>query len=96
MPEHYGIVVMPVMTEKASAAHSALKEYAFRAHPEATKHQIKAAIEALFGVTVLRVRTMQQRSQHKAMGQTSGRTTRWKKALVRLKDGDTIPGIFEG
>ncbi|HEY2825100.1 MAG TPA: 50S ribosomal protein L23 [Gemmatimonadales bacterium] len=96
MPERYGVVVMPVVTEKASAAHQQHKEYAFRTHPEATKTDIRLAIEALFGVTVVRVRTMQQRMQKKSMGKTTGRTTRWKKAYVRLKDGETIPGIFEG
>ena len=96
MSERYGVVVMPLMTEKASAAHMQHKEYAFRTHPEATKPQIRAAIEALFGVTVVRVRTMQARVRKKTMGKTSGLTTRWKKAYVRLKDGETIPGIFEG
>ena len=96
MPDRYDVVVMPVMTEKASAAHMTHKEYAFRTHPEATKPQIRKAIESLFGVTVVRVRTMQQRVRKKSMGKTTGTTSRWKKAYVRLKDGETIPGIFEG
>ena len=96
MTKRYGVVVMPVLTEKASAAHMTHKEYAFKAHPEATKPEIRAAIEALFGVTVVRVRTMQQRRRKKVMGQTAGVSAAWKKAYVRLKDGETIPGIFEG
>jgi len=88
-------VVRPVVTEKSSAAYGALKEYAFECHPDATKPQIRAAIESLFGVTVTSVRTMQQRSKRKTRSQREGRRPRWKKALIRLKDGDSLP-VFEG
>lgn len=88
-------VVKPLVTEKSSAAYAARKEFAFVAHPQATKREIKAAIEALFGVTVVAVRTMQQPAKQRSMGRTVGRRARWKKAYVRLKEGDTIP-VFEG
>ena len=48
MPELHETIVAPVVTEKSSAAYAARKEYAFRVHREATKPQIRAAIEALF------------------------------------------------
>ena len=57
MPELHHTIVAPVVTEKSSAAYGAHKEYAFRVHPEATKPQIRAAIESLFKVNVTAVRT---------------------------------------
>jgi large subunit ribosomal protein L23 len=89
-------VIRPVVTEKSSAAYQARKEYAFRADPAATKQDIKAAIETLFKVTVVAVRTMQQRSKRRTQGRSVGRRSRWKKAYVRLKEGDAISGVFEG
>jgi large subunit ribosomal protein L23 len=96
MPVLNRTVVHPVVTEKSSAAYTTRKEYAFRADPKATKHEIKAAIETLFNVTVVSVRTMQQRAKRRTMGRTAGRRPRWKKAYVRLKEGDAIAGVFEG
>ncbi len=95
MPVLNRVLVRPVVTEKSSAAYAARKEYAFEAEPHATKGDIKAAIETLFSVTVVRVRTLQQRSKRKTMGKTAGRRPRWKKAYVRLKEGDAIQ-VFEG
>lgn len=88
-------VVRPVVTEKSSATYAALKEYTFEAHPDATKHDIRAAIEALFGVTVIKVRTLQQPAKRRTRGRSQGRRPRWKKAYVRLREGDSIE-IFEG
>ncbi len=95
MPDLKRSVVKPLVTEKSSAAFAARKEYAFVAHPQATKREIKASIEESFGVTVVAVRTLQQRAKRRTMGRTAGRRPRWKKAYVRLKEGDTIP-VFEG
>ena len=95
MPELYRTIVRPVVTEKSSAAYGALKEYTFAAHPDATKDEIRRAIETLFGVGVVHVRTLIQRSKRKTMGKREGRRPRWKKAYVRLKEGDSIP-VFEG
>ena len=88
-------VVRPIVTEKSSAAFQARKEYAFMADPLATKREIKAAIEGLFSVTVVSVRTLQQRSKRRTQGRREGRRPRWKKAYVRLKEGDAIQ-VFEG
>jgi large subunit ribosomal protein L23 len=85
-----------VVTEKSSAAYTTRKEYAFVASPQASKHDIKAAIETLFNVTVVDIRTMMQRSKRRTMGRTAGRRPAWKKAYVRLKEGDAIQGVFEG
>ena len=95
MPALHEIVVRPVVTEKSSAAYQLRKEYAFEVHPAANKHQIRQALHQLFGVTVARVRTMQVRRHEVVRGRARGTTARWKKAIVVLKEGDTLP-VFEG
>jgi large subunit ribosomal protein L23 len=95
MPAFHQVVVRPVVTEKSSAAYQNRKEYAFEVHPEANKHQIRDALEKLFGVTVTAVRTMQMRRHEVTRGRTRGTTPRWKKAIVTLKEGDSI-AVFEG
>ena len=97
MPDQHRLIVSPVITEKSSAAYQARKEYAFRVDMAATKPQIRAAIEALFKVTVTDVRTLVVRARRRTGG-LSGRTGRrsaWKKAIVTLKEGDAI-AVFEG
>ena len=95
MPALHEIVVRPVVTEKSSAAYQTRREYAFEVHPEANKYQIRDALQKLFGVTVTNVRTMQMRRHAVTRGRTRGTTARWKKAIVTLKDGDSI-AVFEG
>ncbi len=95
MPTLHQTIVRPVVTEKSSAAYQASKVYTFEVHPEASKLQIRDALERLFQVTVISVRTMQMRRKLVSRGRTHGTTARWKKAVVTLKDGDTIP-VFEG
>jgi large subunit ribosomal protein L23 len=88
-------IVRPVITEKTSAGYQERGEYTFEVHPEATKPQIRAAVEQLFGVKVTGVWTANQRGKEKRMGRTSGRRPSWKKAIVKLREGDSIP-VFEG
>jgi large subunit ribosomal protein L23 len=95
MPDLHAVIVRPVVTEKSSAAYQTRKEYAFEVHPEANKHQIREALQKLFGVTATAVRTMQMRRHTVTRGRTRGTTARWKKAIVTLKDGDSI-AVFEG
>jgi len=95
MPGLHETVVRPLVTEKSSAAYQTKKEYAFQVHPEASKHDIRDALQRLFGVTVTSVRTMQVRRHEVVRGRTRGRTAAWKKAIVTLKDGDSI-AVFEG
>jgi large subunit ribosomal protein L23 len=64
-------------------------------HADAHKTQIRQAVEALFDVKVLEVRTMSVKSKPKRRGLYSGRTREWKKAVVQVRPGDTIP-IFQG
>ena len=95
MPTKHEIVVRPLITEKTSAAYQDRGEYTFQVHPNASKPQIRQAIEELFGVKVTGVWTSSQRGKEKRMGQSIGRRPNWKKAIVKLRDGDTIE-IFEG
>ena len=88
------IVIRPVVSEKSYVLATADK-YTFRVHPDAHKTQIKQAIESLFDVRVLEVRTLSVKSKPKRRGYTSGRTRQWKKAIVQVRAGDTIP-IFQG
>ena len=94
MPPLHHTIVRPVVTEKSSAAYQTGQVYTFEEHPEATKSQIRAALESLFDVKVGAVRTMQMRRHEVVRGRTRGTTARWKKAIVTLTSG-TIP-VFEG
>ena len=95
MPTMNRTIVRPIVTEKTSAAFQDRGEYTFEVHPEANKTAIRQAIESLFGVKVTNVWTSQQRGKPRRMGGQSGLRPRWKKAIVTLKEGDTIQ-IFEG
>lgn len=95
MPTLHETIVRPLITEKSSTAYQERQVYTFEVHPEANKHQIRQALEKLFGVTVTGVRTMQMRRHEVVRGRSRGATARWKKAIVTLKAGDTLP-VFEG
>lgn len=95
MPALYDIIVRPVVTEKSSALFETRGEYTFEVHPQATKYQIRDALQEMFEVTVTGVRTMQVRRNTVYRGQSRGQTARWKKAIVTLKEGDSI-AVFEG
>jgi large subunit ribosomal protein L23 len=88
------VIIRPVVSEKSYVL-TAHDRYVFRVHPDAHKTQIRQAIEELFDVKVVAVRTVSVPSKPKRRGHTSGRTRAWKKAFVQLKPGDSIP-IFEG
>jgi large subunit ribosomal protein L23 len=89
------VIIRPVVSEKSYVL-AAADRYTFRVHPDAHKTQIKQAVEALFDdVRVLEVRTMSVKSKPKRRGLTTGRTRSWKKAVVQVREGDSIP-IFQG
>lgn len=84
------VIIRPVVSEKTYVLAEAGK-YTFRVHERAHKTQIRQAIEQLFDVTVADVRTSSVKSKPKRRGYTSGETRRWKKAVVQLAEGETIP-----
>jgi large subunit ribosomal protein L23 len=92
--DHSQVIIRPVVSEKSYAL-ATVGKYTFRVHPDAHKTQIKQAIENLFGVGVVDVRTAAVPSKPKRRGYTAGRTRAWKKAVVQVREGETIP-IFQG
>ena len=88
------VIIRPVVSEKSYVL-AANDKYTFRVHPDAHKTQIRQAVEQLFDVTVVDVRTMSVKAKPKRRGYTSGRTRAWKKAIVQVREGDSIP-IFQG
>ena len=85
----YDVIVAPVITEKASAVSEA-NQVVFRVRRDATKPEIKAAIEKLFGVTVLAVNTLTRKGKTKSFKGIKGRQQDVKKAIVKLAEGDKI------
>ena len=88
------VIIRPVVSEKSYVL-AAADKYTFRVHPSAHKTQIRQAVESLFDVNVVEVRTMSVKSKPKRRGHTPGRTRSWKKAIVQVAPGQSIP-IFQG
>lgn len=86
---HYDVIVSPVITEKSTMA-SESNQVVFNVAKKATKPQIKAAVEALFGVKVTGVNTLVRKGKVKRFRGTIGTLSDVKKAIVTLKDGDSI------
>ena len=88
------VLIAPVVSEKS---YSLIENgrYAFRVHPKAHKTQIRQAVEELFGVHVENVNVLQVRPKPKRRGLHRGARPGWKKAIVRVRRGETIE-IFEG
>ncbi len=88
------VIIRPIISEKSFALAEAGK-YTFRVHDHAHKTEIRQAIEQLFDVNVVEVRTASVKSKPKRRAHTSGRSRQWKKAIVEVRPGQTIP-IFRG
>jgi large subunit ribosomal protein L23 len=88
------IVLAPIVSEKSyhGSVHGV---YTFRVHPDAHKTQIRQAVEELFEVNVLRVNVIKVQAKPKRRGQIRGQKPGWKKAVVKLKPGQTIE-VFQG
>jgi large subunit ribosomal protein L23 len=88
------ILIAPVVSEKSYRLITDRK-YTFRVHEDAHKTQIRQAVEQLFEVHVTAVNVSKVQSKPKRRGLTRGRRSGWKKAIVQVREGETIP-IFEG
>ncbi|MDZ4774976.1 MAG: 50S ribosomal protein L23 [Planctomycetota bacterium] len=86
----YHIIQAPVLTEKGTDDQQKRNAYTFRVPIDANKIEIKSAVEKLFKVKVLAVNTLRTMTKVKRRGYVSGTTPAWKKAMVMLKEGDTI------
>jgi large subunit ribosomal protein L23 len=93
MRNPYEVLVKPIVTEKTSDL-MAENKYTFKVDKAANKIEIKHAVEAIFKVNVVDVKTMNMPGKLKRQGKTSGMTSEWKKAIVTLKDGQRLP-LFE-
>ena len=94
MPNKMEILKKPILTEKATALTEKLNRYAFQVDPKANKLQIKDAIQKMYGVTIEAVNTLVVSGKIKSRGTkggvVSGRTPKYKKAIVTLKAGEVI------
>lgn len=90
----YDVIIRPIITEKSSAAMER-NQYVFEVHPKANKIQIKEAVEKAFKVKVEWVNTINVKPKPRRLGIFRGRTKAWKKAIVKVADGQKI-AFFEG
>jgi large subunit ribosomal protein L23 len=88
------VLLAPVVSEKSYSLIEDNK-YSFRVHPNAHKTQIRQAVEQLFEVHVVSVNVSKVKSKPKRRGMVEGRRPGWKKAIVQVREGETIE-IFEG
>ncbi len=94
MSIHHSIVRVPSVTEKSVEAREDNK-FVFKVAKDATKNEIKEAVEALFEVNVVSINTLVVKGKIKRQGRYSGKRADWKKAIVKLKDGQTIAQLGE-
>lgn len=92
MKSAYEVIKRPIITEN-SADGLALGRYTFEVAKDASKPEIKKAVEELFNVKVLKVNTMNISGKHKSVGLNSGYTPSWKKAIVQI-DMDPEPEVY--
>ena len=90
------VIIRPIVSEKSFQLADLAHRYTFRVHPDAHKTHIRQAVENLFEVHVVDVRTMSVKGKPKRRGTTPrGSTRRWKKAIVQVRPGEHIP-VFQG
>ena len=90
MKNPHDIIVKAMITEKGTRMREGGNKYLFQVHPDANKIEIKHAVEEVFDVNVERVRTQYVMGKTKRMGMHSGRRSNWKKAIVTLRQGQSI------
>jgi len=95
MKEPQKIIRRPLITEKSTRQKEDARQYAFEVRRDANKIEIQSAVERLFKVKVLQVRTVNVLGKLKRLGRRYGKRPDWKKAIVTLREGDRID-FFEG
>jgi large subunit ribosomal protein L23 len=91
MPTLYDVIRRPLITEKGLQVKETESTLVFDVAPDATKTEVKQAVEALFKVKVENVRTANVLGKERRRGKFSGYKPDWKKAYVRLKEGEKLP-----
>lgn len=89
------VIIRPVVTEASAQLQETMQTYTFIVSTESNKHDIRNAVQELFNVTVLDVRTANYPSKLRRVGRSVGRKSGYKKAIVRLAEGDSID-VYEG
>ena len=89
------IIIRPLITEKGTSIKEAHNQYCFVVDRSANKIEIGKAVESLFNVKVVNVRTMNYLGKMRRIGRNIGKRPDWKKAVVTLREGDNIE-MFEG
>ena len=92
---HHEVIRRPLVTEKSNIGREAQNLVTLAVHPKATKLEIRHAVETLFQVRVLDIHTMRMPRKSRRVGKFMGYKPEWKKALVRLAEGQSIE-FFEG
>ncbi len=95
MKDPYKIILKPVITEKSTMLKEMNREVCFEVDPRTNKSEIKKAVEQLFKVKVESVRIMNKRGKPRRVGRTVGKKKDWKKAYVKLKEGEKMIEYFE-
>ncbi len=95
MKDPYKIILKPVITEKSTMLKEMNREVCFEVDSRANKSEIKKAAEQLFKVKVESVRIMNKRGKKRRVGRTEGRKKDWKKAYLKLKEGEKMIEYFE-
>ena len=90
------VIRRPLVTEKTSNARASAGILVFEVAPDATKIEVKKAVQALFGSKVASVKTQIMHGKFKRQGRFVGQRSDWKKAWVRLKAGEKVPEFMEG
>jgi large subunit ribosomal protein L23 len=88
--EPHQILIRPLVTEKGTHISATYNQYPFEVHPQATKGDIKQAVEELWNVRVVHVRTQVRKGKPRRHRTSTGRTQDWKKAIVELHADDRI------
>jgi large subunit ribosomal protein L23 len=91
----HSVVIAPVVTERSAQLQETERTYTFIVAKDANKLQIREAVQALFGVRVESVRTANYQGKWRRVGRSVGRRAAYKKAMVRLAEGDEID-VYEG
>ena len=95
MSKYHNLIRYPSITEKNTKLREAKNRYVFEVAKNASKPQIKEAVEKLFGVSVDSVNTMVVKGKLKRMGRNIGYRSNWKKAIVKVKEGQSIARFGE-
>jgi large subunit ribosomal protein L23 len=95
MKNLYEVIRRPLITEKTTALKETQRSLCFEVHKDASKPEIKKAVESLFGVKVQDVRVANVHGKVKRQGRYVGRRPDWKKAYVVLKQGEKMIEFFE-